>query len=65
MMRTCSDRHEQSGSGMPFTPYGDTWSCTTFREYWSQRIAVQLRRGNEFLVSRVQQVALSMSSRRC
>lgn len=63
MMRTCADRYQQTGAGTPFTRYGDTWSTTTFREYWSQRFAVQLRSGNEYMVSRVQEVARSASCR--
>ncbi len=63
MLRTCHARYEQSGGVTPFARYGDTWTTVSFRDYWAQRFAVQLRRGNNLVVTRLQQVARSVASR--
>ena len=62
-MRTCALRYEQSDAVVPFARYGDTWTTVSFSDYWSQRLAVQLRRGNDHIASRLLQAAKSACHR--
>ena len=59
MMATCKARFEASHENAPYTRYGDTWTAASFTDYWAQRFAVVLRRGNAHAVSRLQLSARS------
>ena len=62
VMQTCEDRHNiREGGAAPFGRYGDSWTATAFSDYWSQRLAVQLRRGNADIVLRLRAAAVRAS----
>ena len=63
MMATCQARYNATSNDGPYTRYGDTWTAGSFSDYWAQRFAVVLRRGNAYAVSRLLQLARSRVGR--
>ena len=52
LLRTCAKRHKELTPDRPFSTYSDSWTARTFCDYWLQRLAVALRKGNALVVSR-------------
>ena len=61
LLRACAKRHKELTPDTPFSTYSDSWTARTFTDYWLQRLAVALRKGNALVVSRVLAAALAPS----
>ena len=55
---TCQKRYESTVLSTTFSSYGDTWTAVSFADYWSQRLAVRLRKGNAQMAARVRAAAV-------
>ena len=53
------EAHASTSTSTTFSSYGDTWTAVSFDDYWSQRFAVALRKGNALMVSRICAAALA------